>query len=51
MTMRIICSDDTSAVARGEAIVKKVVELFPDYLGTIKEMFPDIELGEGGAEE
>ena len=51
LTMRIICSDDTSAVARGEAIVKKVVELFPDYLGTIKEMFPDIELGEGGAEE
>ena len=51
LTMRLICSDDNSAVARGEAIVKKVVELFPDYLGTVTEMFPDIELGEGGSQE
>ena len=51
LTMRIICSDDNSAVARGEAIVKKAVESFPEYLGTAKEMFPDIELGEAGSEE
>ena len=50
LTMRLICSDDNSAVARGEAIVKKIVELFPDYSGTVKEMFPDIELGEASAE-
>ena len=51
LTMRIICSDDASAVSRGEAIVKKVVEAFPDYLGTAKEMFPDLDLGDGASEE
>ncbi|MBQ7234452.1 MAG: serine/threonine protein kinase [Kiritimatiellae bacterium] len=51
LTMRIICADDDSAVSRGEAIVKKVVELFPDYASTASEMFPDIDLGGGGAEE
>ena len=51
LTMRIICSDDNSAVVRGEAIVKKAVELFPDYLNTAKEMFPDLELGEAASEE
>ena len=51
LTMRIICSDDTSAVARGEAIVKKVVEQFPDYHKTAQDMFPDIELGDVQSED
>ena len=51
LTMRIICSDDPSAISRGEGIVKKVVEAFPDYLGTAKEMFPDIDLGDAASEE
>ena len=51
LTMRIICSDDNSAVARGEAIVKKVVEQFPDYHKTAQDMFPDIELGDVQSED
>ena len=51
LTMRIICSDDPSAISRGEAIVKKVVEVFPDYLNTAKEMFPEIGLGDGASED
>ena len=51
LTMHIICSDDSSAVARGEAIVKKVVELFPDYQKTAQDMFPYIDLGEVQPEE
>jgi hypothetical protein len=51
LTMRLICSDDNSAVARGEAIVKKAVELFPDYQNTAKEMFPDIALDDVQTEQ
>lgn len=51
LTMRIICADDNSAVTRGEAIVKKVVEAFPDYRKTAQDMFPDIDLGEVQEEE
>ena len=51
LTMRIICSDDNSAVTRGEAIVKKVVTDFPEYANTARDMFPDIDLGEASAEE
>ena len=51
LTMRIICADDNSAVTRGEAIVKKVVEVFPDYHKTAQDMFPDIDLGDVQEEE
>jgi len=51
LTMRIVCSDDPNAISRGEGIVKKVVEAFPDYLSTAKEMFPEIDLGDAASEE
>lgn len=43
LTMRIICSDDAAAAARGEQIAQKVVQEFPDYEKNAKAMFPDIE--------
>jgi hypothetical protein len=42
LTATLLCSDDERAAIDGAAIVKAVIEAFPDYEKTVKEMLPDL---------
>ena len=50
LTATIICSDDGRAAADSQVIVKAVLEGFPDYAKTVKDMLPDLA-GDGEAKE
>jgi len=44
LTMKLVCAEVNGATERAEQLVKQVVETFPDFAKTAKEMFPDIEI-------
>lgn len=46
LTLQIVCADVNGAVEKGEELAKKVVEEFPEYAKTAKEIFPEITFGE-----
>ena len=51
LTMRLVCAEVDGATAKAEQVVKDVVEQFPEYEKTIKEIFPDISLEASSAQE
>jgi len=44
LTMKLVCSEVNGATERAEQLVKLIVETFPDFAKTAKEMFPDIAI-------
>ena len=51
LTMKLVCAEVNGATERAEQLVKQVVETFPDFAKTAKEMFPDIEIATETTEE
>jgi len=47
--LRIVCSDDPSAVSYSEKIIKEAVKSFPGMMKTAKEFFPDIDFSDVAA--
>ena len=50
LTMRLVCSDDPSAAAFGDVLIKDAVKAYPDLIKQAKDVFPDIDFGEVAAE-
>ncbi|MBQ3672516.1 MAG: protein kinase [Kiritimatiellae bacterium] len=50
LTMRLVCSDDPSAAAFGDVLIKDAVKAYPNLIKQAKEVFPDIDFGEVAAE-
>ena len=50
LTMRLICSDDPSALGFGEQLAKETVKAYPSYFKRAKEFFPDIDFSDVAAE-
>ncbi len=50
LTMRLVCSDDPSAAAFGDVLIKDAVKTYPDLIKQAKDVFPDIDFGEVAAE-
>lgn len=50
LTMRLICSDDPTAIGFGEQFAKETVKAYPSYFKKAKEFFPDIDFSDVAAE-
>ena len=50
LTLQIICSDDPTAPAFGEQLVKEMVKKFPNFLKQAQDAFPDIDFSDVAAE-
>ena len=51
LTLHLVCADDPAAAARGEQIAKEVAKNFPDYVKTLRMMFPDITFDDVQSED
>ena len=45
LTMQLVCSEVNGAIERSQTLVKMVLEKFPDYEKTVKDIFPDMDAG------
>ncbi len=45
LTMRLVCAEVDGAMTKATQLAKEVVRQFPEYEKTMKQIFPDMELG------
>ena len=43
LTMQLVCSEVNGAIERSKKLMQETVKVFPEYLKTAQEIFPDIE--------